>query len=157
MMKFLGFAVGLCMATTAFSQVNTLTLKDLQVRVNNHSDTLYVVNLWATWCSPCVAELPHFEKLNQEYSPKKVKVLLLSLDFLQNLSKLEKFAVNKNLKSEVFLLNETNPTDWMGKIDEDWSGSIPATVLFQKGKKVAFHEGDFSWVGLKSFIKSYIP
>ena len=44
----------------------------LEARMNQPTDTLIVYNFWATWCRPCVAELPYFEKLNQEYAEKKV-------------------------------------------------------------------------------------
>src|SRR5690606_6809447 len=45
------------------------------------NDSIYVINFWATWCKPCIKELPAFEKIASEYADKKVKVLLVSLDF----------------------------------------------------------------------------
>ncbi len=154
-MKHLTVLVLSVFCTVASGQVREMSLAQLEQRVT--SDTLYIVNFWATWCGPCVAELPHFEKINQEYSSKKVKVILLSIDFEQYRSKLEKFVVSKALKSEVRLFNEKNPNNWINAVDTEWGGSIPATVLYKKGKKIAFHEGDFSYQGLKSFIKLHIP
>ena len=49
--------------------------------LHKDNDTTYVVNFWATWCKPCVAELPYFEQLTETYKGQKVKVLLVSLDF----------------------------------------------------------------------------
>src|SRR5688572_595506 len=49
--------------------------------LNADNDTTYIVNFWATWCKPCVEELPHFEQLYQEYKDKKVRLILVSLDF----------------------------------------------------------------------------
>ena len=48
---------------------------------NADSDTVYVLNFWATWCAPCVEELPSFEKLNKAYAGKPVKEVLINTDF----------------------------------------------------------------------------
>ncbi len=147
--------LGLILAGRVSAQVYTLTMADLQSRLQKGGDTLFVVNFWATWCGPCVAELPHFERVNREF--KGVKVLLVSLDFMSERAKVTRFVSAKALKSEVRLLNESNPNDWIDTVDDQWGGSIPATVLYKKGKKLAFHEGDFSYSGLVSFIKKHFP
>ena len=73
-------------------------INDLLNRINNNSDTTYVVNFWATWCKPCVAELPEFEKLHIDSKEKnrKVKVLLVSMDFVEELNKKLKDFLTKN-------------------------------------------------------------
>lgn len=48
--------------------------------LNNTNDTLYIINFWATWCKPCIEELPNFEKVNALSSERNVKVILVSLD-----------------------------------------------------------------------------
>ena len=69
---------------------------------NSQSDTVYVVNFWATWCKPCVEELPVFEKLNKRYGGKKVQVILVSNDFKMNIeTKLKPFVLQKKLESKV--------------------------------------------------------
>ena len=52
-----------------------------QAAVTPDPDKVYVVNYWATWCAPCVKELPHFERLGSDYADKNVEVVLVSLDF----------------------------------------------------------------------------
>lgn len=114
----------------------------LQKEVLNDKSATYVVNFWATWCAPCVKELPHFEKLNSEN--KKVKVVLVSLDFKnQYETKLLPFLKNKKIKSEVVLLTDRDYNAWLPTVDKDWSGSIPATLIIKNGKKV-FAEKIFS-------------
>jgi thiol-disulfide isomerase/thioredoxin len=57
----------ICLSLITYSvnaQVKLLKLDDLDKRIANGKDTTYVINFWATWCSPCVAELPNFEKLH---------------------------------------------------------------------------------------------
>lgn len=104
-------------------------------RIFNDSDTTYIVNFWATWCKPCVAELPEFEKLNKNFKSKKVKVILVSMDFKEELNKKLKTFLTKNKYScEVILLDEINGNDFINQISESWSGAIPATLITKKNK-----------------------
>ena len=137
----------ICLSIITYSvsaQVKLLTLDDLDKRIANGKDTTYVINFWATWCSPCVAELPNFEKLRIENIKKPVKVLLVSLDFKSKLQKaVIPFVVKNNIKAEVFLLNEPNQQQYIERIDKKWSGAIPATLFVNK-KVRRFYEKEFT-------------
>jgi thiol-disulfide isomerase/thioredoxin len=130
---------------------------DLEKALVKENDTLYVINFWATWCAPCVKELPHFESYNNENSNKKIKVILVSLDFSKQIdSHFKPFLKKKNYKTEVVLLNDKDYNSWLPKVDDSWSGSIPATWLIY-GKKRLFVERDFkSADDLKKHINSFI-
>lgn len=122
--------------------------------LNQKNDTTYVVNFWATWCVPCVKELPHFEKLNQLYKGKKVKVLLVSLDMAKMVeSKLLSFIKKKNLKSDVVLLRDPDSNSWIPKIDKSWSGAIPATLIYNK-KTRKFYEQSFDYAELEKAVNA---
>lgn len=153
-MKILFFTIFILLYFFSYSQnVKVYKIENLNERVLRNSDTLYIVNFWATWCSPCVKELPYFEKLALEYVNKKIKILLVSLDFKKDLPRLKKFIQTKELKSEVWLLDETNYNKWLNKIDTNWSGSIPATWLIENKKGVrAFYEKNFTFEELKLLI-----
>ncbi len=115
---------------TAFYKIYYLTK-----RIYNNSDTTYIVNFWATWCKPCVAELPEFEKLHTESKDKKIKVLLVSMDFIEEVDKKLKTFLEKNKYTcEVVLLDEINGNDFINKISESWSGAIPATLITKNNK-----------------------
>jgi thiol-disulfide isomerase/thioredoxin len=135
-------SAALLLATPSFAQrVAVLKFPDLQQRLARTSDTTYVVNFWATWCGPCVQELPGFEKVRTANAGKKVKFLLVSLDYLPQLDKKVKPFVQKHgLKSEVLLLDETDPNTWLQKVDRQWSGSIPFTLIYnnQARKRATF-------------------
>ena len=62
-------------------ELEILDYDRLEPYLINNDDKTYVVNFWATWCAPCIKELPHFEMLNANYKSKNVEVLLVSLDF----------------------------------------------------------------------------
>ncbi len=135
--------------------VQEVTLEQLQSKViQTNNDTLYVVNFWATWCKPCVAELPYFEAAGENYKSQKVKVLLVSLDFLRDKQKVDKFVVDRSIKNEVVLLNAGNPNVWIDKIEPQWGGAIPATILYRTGEKLFFREGEFEQTELDSLIQT---
>jgi len=108
-------------------------INELVNRINN-TDTTYVINFWATWCKPCVAELPSFDSLAKI---NKVKVLLVSLDFKEDLEKkVNPFLKSHNIKMECVLLDEINGNDFIDKIDKSWTGAIPATLIKNKDHRV---------------------
>jgi thiol-disulfide isomerase/thioredoxin len=113
------------------------------------SDGILVVNFWATWCAPCVKELPLFEKLHSEAKPGvSVALVSMDLDIDPNPDKVYRFVERKGLKSKVLLLDEKDPNSWISSIDPEWSGALPATIVInQKTGKRKFverslHEGD---------------
>jgi len=119
------------------------------------NDTVYVINFWATWCAPCIKELPYFEKLHTDN--KKVKVILVSLDSQKDLEKkLLPFIERKKISAEVVLLSDKDYNSWLDKIDKDWSGAIPATLILE-GKKHLFAEREFeSFTELNDYVNSFI-
>lgn len=141
-------------SVSGYSQsVKLLNIDQLNERIKNGKDSTYVVNFWATWCAPCIKELPHFEKLKADHKSDKLAVLLVSVDFKSKLnSAVVPFVKRKNLKNEVFLLNESNPQEYIDRIDKDWSGSIPAT-LFIKEDKRKFIESEFTYEQLLTEYK----
>lgn len=122
------------------------------------TDSVYVFNFWATWCGPCVAELPAFEKLNEKYAAQKVKVVLISTDFKRNVeSKLKPFVKRKNLRSQIAFMDEPNPNVWINLVSHEWSGAIPATLMVskQKGKRL-FFEKQMTYKELEAQLQSML-
>lgn len=103
----------------------------------------YVVNYWATWCGPCVKELPYFEQLLKAYSKDKTRVILISLDFPKKVdSKLLPFLNKHNIQSEVVILDDPKSNIWIDKVDPSWEGAIPVTIIYRGDKRV-FWDGEF--------------
>ncbi len=120
------------------------------------TDSIYVVNFWATWCKPCVKELPAFEKISAEYSDEKVIVLLVSLDFPDKIeSQVMPFLQKNNIKSEVVLLDDADANSWIPKVSPEWSGAIPATIIYKKDNR-KFYERSFTFEELENELKTYL-
>jgi thiol-disulfide isomerase/thioredoxin len=142
--------------TLQITSVKTYTYSELKPLLEKKDGKTYIVNFWATWCAPCVKELPYFEKINQEYSDKNVEVLLVSLDFPKQVEKkLIPFINKRKLKSEVVLLDTENNDIWMKAIDKSWTGAIPATIIYNKNDR-KFYERSFDYKTLESELQSFL-
>jgi thiol-disulfide isomerase/thioredoxin len=116
------------------------------------SDTVYLVNYWATWCKPCIEELPDFLKLNEEYKNRKFKMILVSLDFPQHIeSRVIPFMKKKEIKARVILLDD-NANTWINKVNSNWDGSIPVTQIIYKNKK-EFYNKTLNYNELKQIVE----
>jgi thiol-disulfide isomerase/thioredoxin len=97
-----------------------------------NNDTLYIINFWATWCKPCVEELPAFVQLADSYLGQKVRVIMVSNDTRKLYeTKLVDFTMKKGIFPYSVWMSAANPDAWINSIDEQWSGAIPATLLYK--------------------------
>lgn len=144
-------------AVFSTSELKVVDFNELQDYLKSKdSKKTYVINFWATWCAPCVKELPYFEKLNAKYNDADVEVMLVSLDFPKHLeTKLIPFIEKNDLKSEVILLDDVDANTWIPKVDKNWSGSIPATIIYNKNKRI-FYERSFDFQELETELQQFI-
>ncbi|UII28412.1 TlpA family protein disulfide reductase [Fulvivirga maritima] len=120
--------------------------------IDQSGDEIRVINFWATWCKPCVKELPLFKSLSEE---DKAEVHLVSLDYADNLDKVNEFvSANNYADLNVILLDEIDYNSWIDKVDNSWSGAIPATLIINpKSGKRLFVEGEMKDGALERYIK----
>lgn len=153
-MKYFLFIILFFVVNFANAQVKLLTLNQLEKRVAQGIDTTFVINFWATWCQPCVKELPNFEQLQLNNKEKPVKVILVSLDFKSKLkSQVIPFVKQNNIKAEVYVINEADQQAFIEKVDKQWTGAIPATLFINtKSKKRLFFEKEFNYQELNKTL-----
>ena len=119
-------------------QAEIVKLQRITQLLEIRSGKVQVINFWATWCAPCIKELPLFEKLNTEGRPDvNVTLVSLDLDLDPNPEKVYNFIARKKILSRVLILDEKDPNSWIDKVSELWSGALPATLVIntETGKR----------------------
>jgi thiol-disulfide isomerase/thioredoxin len=156
-MKHIFFWLFIFIAPVSYSQeVRIVNFAQLEKELKDSSDTLKVVNFWATWCAPCIAEMPWFVQAQEEYKNKKVKFIYVSLDFSKNIENVKKLALKKGLKGEWLLLKD-DPNSYVTKIDPGWEGQIPITMLLGTDGNYIVHDSQFAdFNELNTFIKDHL-
>ncbi len=135
MKKLLPGLLFLLLTNLSFAQNIPAWSADDIIKNCQSKDTVYIINFWATWCTPCVAELPEFNALKHRYAQQTVKVILVSLDFKEDYpGKLARFLERKKITPQVVWLSDTDPNVFIPKIEDSWQGSIPATVIVSTAK-----------------------
>lgn len=141
MKKSLPILLLFCLPAFSFSQeVIRIKVSELDLLMQ-YKDSPIVVNLWATWCGPCIKEMPHFVKQAAKFP--QVKFIFLSLDMKDAYpAQITKFARRHKIRSSIVWLDEPNANKYAAKIDPRWEGSIPATIFINKGGYRKFVEGE---------------
>lgn len=156
---FLGLYLSVCQGFGQDEKVKIIKFEDLRKMMNHVSDTTLVVHFWATWCKPCVEELPNFEKLSREYATKKIRFVMVSMDFPKDINeKVIPFVTKNNINSEVVLLDEPDYNAWIDDVDKEWLGTIPATLILNLTmRKRIFFEGQANLDKFMEELKEMTP
>lgn len=128
---------------------------ELKSIIQKEDGKLYVVNFWATWCKPCVEELPGFMVVNEKFKDNpNFQMILVSMDVKKQLeTKVKSFIEKNNIGADVYLLDDNKRMNmWIPDVDPSWSGAIPATVFYKNGKKILFRELSMTQYELEDII-----
>lgn len=126
----LGFLLFFTLGTATSQDIPKLKITDIEKYIANGNGDILVINFWATFCKPCVAEIPFFISTVEKYKSKRVKLMLVSLDMPSYYpTKIASFAKKHKFKTNIVWLDESNADFFCPKIDSAWSGSIPATLI----------------------------
>lgn len=127
--------------------VKVIRVNQLQQLMQEPGDQWRVINFWATWCGPCVKEIPDFEKARKQFQADGVQFVYVSLDFPnQHLTKVTPFVVKRKMGGRLFLLDPGDDDQWIDKIEKKWDGAIPATFIINQARQYREfigHEMDF--------------
>lgn len=166
MLSFFGLWTGISPEQTAVPEpgcisdslfIRVLNYDELRPLLQQENDTTYVVNFWATWCGPCVKELPHFLELQEKYAQHPFVLLLVSLDFKKDyVRKLQPFVIEHGIRPNVVVLEDNRSDFWINDIHPDWSGALPATLVYNKKQRL-FYERTFQTSGeLEDIVKPFL-
>lgn len=112
-------------------QAHIVKFEKIEALINDRSQGIQIINFWATWCAPCVKELPLFGQLQQK-KDSSVVITLVSLDFADQIDRVNTFIRRKDIQPEVLLLDEIDYNSWIDKVDSRWEGAIPATLFINR-------------------------
>jgi thiol-disulfide isomerase/thioredoxin len=154
---FLLISLFFFLSTTHAQQIKRWKMNDL-LEYMEKSDSALVVNFWATFCGPCIEEIPYFQTIAAKYKEQKVKLLLVSLDFKEYYpQKIAAFAKRFGFTAEIVWLDEEKPDEFCPKIDSTWSGAMPATLFVNKAKNYRkFIEAQMKPDEVEAVIKNMI-
>ncbi|MBE0676890.1 MAG: redoxin family protein [Bacteroidales bacterium] len=126
-------------AATLAQSVPVINFREFEPELKHNNDTLYMVNFWATWCMPCVEEMPDILMFADEMRDKKFRLILVSLDNPDHLeSRVYPFIAKFDIKERVVLLDDPDANSWIEKVHPDWMGSIPGTLFYSRDFRM-FH------------------
>jgi thiol-disulfide isomerase/thioredoxin len=155
MRKFWLLTLPLAFSFNAKAQeARIIKLDELTTFLTLKSDTTYLINFWATWCKPCIEEMPHFLETEKELSGKNYRFIFISLDFKRQYENLNKWLQTKKMHSEVYLIDEQDYNKWINLVDSSWEGNIPATLIYNpvKNKRI-FKATELSKTELQDLLK----
>lgn len=133
--------------------LRSLTLAEFESELAS-LDQPTLINFWATWCKPCVAELPYFAELAGQEEVADWRFIFVSFDF--NEAQVQTFLEDRPLPGEVWYLTDSHrDPDWIERLESQWSGAIPATLILS-GQERAFHEGGLKPEALSALVAPFL-
>ena len=152
---FVAFMLMLLFKNTDGQQIQKIKIKALNDLITT-SDSVLIINFWATFCKPCVEEIPDLIKFTKKYKKQKVSLYLVSLDLEDYYpEKIKRFVTKKKYAAKIAWLDESNADYFCPLIDATWSGAIPATLIVNNkmGYK-KFYEKQLTPVEIEVAIKA---
>lgn len=123
----------------------------LQRLIRERNGKILLLNIWATWCAPCLAEFPDLVKLSHTFDTSEVEVVAISADYPDEVdTKIIPFLRKTNVSFHVYVANFEHQEDFINEVNRSWSGALPASLIIDShGKKRLFHVGQLSFDDFK--------
>lgn len=121
------------------TEFKIISFEEFESLAAEESDKLRIFNFWATWCAPCIREMPYFEEANNDNAD--VELYFISMDDARRPERVTSFIEKRKIQSPVYLLDDVDFNSWIDKVNPDWTGAIPATLFVQADGTRHFHEG----------------
>lgn len=135
-----------------------INAEELQALLKGEGTRPLLVNYWATWCDPCRDEFPDLVKIDEQYRPKGLDFIAITLDDLKDIkTEVPKFLRKMHATMPVYLLNVADPEPAINAVDREWGGALPATFLYNaKGEVVYKHFGRVNAAELRAAIEKAV-
>jgi len=138
-------------------EVNLIDANGVREIMKNNSGKLRLVNIWATWCRPCVIEMPELININRMYRNRAFEMVTISGDMPSKKDDVIKFLKDKQVSCTNYLFNSEDRTEMSDALDKGWEGGIPYTVIIKPGGEIIYrHTGPIEPLEVKKAIIGYL-
>jgi thiol-disulfide isomerase/thioredoxin len=121
--------------------------------VSNKSDKIRLINVWATWCGPCVMEYPDLVKIDRIYRSRNFELISINADKLSRKDNVLKFLQQHEASNKNFIFSSDNNNELVNAVDPEWSGALPYTLIVEQGGKVIYRiQGPLDMVRVRKLI-----
>lgn len=127
--------------------VEPINEQELRQLIHERAGRILLLNVWATWCKPCIEEFPALIRLQQSYRDSPVDIIAISVDYPDEVeSKIIPFLDSLAVSFTVFVADISKPEDLIKTLNPAWGGAVPATFVFDRhGQRRAFLLGEKSY------------
>lgn len=130
--------------------------KSLLTEIEKSSASIKLLNVWATWCGPCIEEFPSLLKLREQYQSRGLELILVSADMPEEIDKIESFLRDQKVNFFTYLKTDSDE-DFIKAMNPDWSGALPASFIYNRsGQLVDFWTGDLTYEEFESKINPFL-
>jgi thiol-disulfide isomerase/thioredoxin len=138
-------------------EINMIDTNGVREIMKNTSSKLRLVNIWATWCAPCVFEMPELVNINRMYNKRAFEMVTISGDVPGKKDAVIKFLKDKQVSCTNYLFNAEDRTELAEALDKGWEGGIPYTVIIKPGGEIIYrHTGPVDPLEVKKVIIGYL-
>jgi len=120
--------------------LDEISEEGVKILMNNDSDKLWLINIWATWCGPCVIEYPELIKIHRMYKGRDFEFISISADKLDQKEKALKFLKNKHSAVKNYIFSGPDIYKLISAVDPKWDGALPYTVLVAPDGEVVYKQ-----------------
>jgi peroxiredoxin len=139
-------------------RIGMASTEDIQALRKNMAGKLLLVNFWATWCEPCMAEFPEIEKMIRMYRKRQLEIVTVSINNPDEKSFVQKFLDEQHAIGRNLLLDSNDPADAVKAFNADWAGGVPFTALIGTDGNLLYKtQGSMDVLALKRMILKYLP
>ncbi|HEX5025607.1 MAG TPA: TlpA disulfide reductase family protein, partial [Agriterribacter sp.] len=119
-------------------QLERIDAEGIRALLKNESGKLRLINIWATWCGPCVTEFPEFVTMYRMYRKRDFEFISISADDPAKKDKALQFLKERQASSSNYIFNEDDKYKLIEAVDPGWQGALPYTVLVEPGGKIVY-------------------
>jgi len=133
--------------------IDLIDTKGIKELLKNDTDKLRLINVWATWCGPCVTEFPEFVTMNRMYRRRDFEFISISADSPDKKAKALKFLQKSQASNKNYIFSQDDKYKLIEAIDPNWQGALPYTILVEPGGKVVYaKQGSIDPLNMKKII-----